>query len=136
MSSPLRCGRVAIVGRPNVGKSTLLNALLGEPIAITSPHPHTTREAVRGVLTVADTQYVFVDTPGLQVGVPPAGKARGRALGGAPGSRLGEWMNASARRAAREADAVVLVVDREPTRRSRPSCRRSARCSSSTRSTG
>jgi GTPase len=89
---------VAIVGRPNVGKSTLLNALLGEPIAITSPHPQTTREAVRGVLTVEDTQYVFVDTPGLH----------------APHTRLGEWMNETARSAARDADAVVLVVESEP----------------------
>lgn len=59
-----RSGRVALVGRPNVGKSTLLNALLGERIAITSPHPQTTRDAIRGVLTVGSFQYVFVDTPG------------------------------------------------------------------------
>ncbi len=97
-----RSGRVAIVGRPNVGKSTLLNALLGEPIAITSPHPQTTRDVVRGVLTVSsvageapDTQYVFVDTPGLHE----------------PRTRLGRWMNDVAREAAREADAVVLVVE-------------------------
>ncbi len=90
-----RAGRVAIVGRPNVGKSTLLNALLGEPIAITSPHPQTTRDAVRGVLTVGDTQLVFVDTPGLH-------EAR---------SRLGHRMNASARDEAREADVLVLVVE-------------------------
>jgi GTP-binding protein Era len=90
-----RAGRVAIVGRPNVGKSTLLNALLGEPIAITSLHPQTTRDTVRGVLTVADTQYVFVDTPGLH----------------APRTRLGHWMNEVARQAARDADALVLVVE-------------------------
>lgn len=127
MSSTSHCGRIAIVGRPNVGKSTLLNALLGEPIAITSPHPQTTRETVRGVLTVADTQYVFVDTPGLQIDAP-AGSPRRHAPGsagawskpgarahGAPRSRLGEWMNEAARQAAREADAVVLVVDGEPT---------------------
>ncbi len=92
-----RSGRVALVGRPNVGKSTLLNALLGEPLAITSPQPQTTRSTVRGVLTddARATQYVFVDTPGLH----------------APKTRLGERMNLLAREAAREADAVVLVVE-------------------------
>ncbi|MGH7269567.1 MAG: GTPase Era [Polyangiaceae bacterium] len=94
-SRPTRAGRVAIVGRPNVGKSTMLNALLGEPIAITSLHPQTTRESVRGVLTVEDTQYLFVDTPGVHE----------------PRTRLGRWMNDAAREAAREADAVVLVVE-------------------------
>src|SRR5579871_6701914 len=90
-----RSGRVALVGRPNVGKSTLLNALLGEPIAITSPHPQTTREAVRGVLTTGHLQLVFVDTPGVHV-------AR---------SRLGERMNEVARQSASEADALVLVME-------------------------
>jgi GTP-binding protein Era len=90
-----RSGRVALVGRPNVGKSTLLNALLGEAIAITSPHPQTTRDVVRGVLAVGDTQYVFVDTPGLHE----------------PRTRLGRWMNEVAREAAREADTVALVVE-------------------------
>jgi GTP-binding protein Era len=89
-----RSGTIAIVGRPNVGKSTLLNALLGEDIAITSHHAQTTRDIVRGVLTVADTQYVFIDTPGLHE----------------PRNRLGRWMNDVAREAAREADAVVLVL--------------------------
>jgi GTPase len=90
-----RAGRVALVGRPNVGKSTLLNALLGEPIAIISPHPQTTRENVRGILTVNDAQFVFVDTPGLH----------------APRTRLGRWMNEHAREAGREADVVVLVAE-------------------------
>jgi GTP-binding protein Era len=94
---PPRSGRVAIVGRPNVGKSTLLNALLGEPIAITSSHPQTTRSTVRGVLTdtTTGTQFVFVDTPGLHT----------------PRTRLGEHMNLLAREAAREADAIVVVVE-------------------------
>ncbi len=94
-SDSRRAGRIALVGRPNVGKSTLLNALLGEPIAITSLHPQTTRDTVRGVLTVGETQYVFVDTPGLH----------------APRTKLGHWMNETARQAAREADVVVLVVE-------------------------
>jgi GTP-binding protein Era len=92
---PTRSGRVALLGRPNVGKSTLLNTLLGEPIAITSQHPQTTRDAVRGVLTVGGTQYVFVDTPGLH----------------AAKTRLGHRMNDLARETARDADAVVLVVE-------------------------
>jgi GTP-binding protein Era len=90
-----RSGRIAIVGRPNVGKSTLLNALLGEPIAITSPLPQTTRDAIRGVLTVGPTQYVFVDTPGVH----------------AARTKLGERMNEAAREQARDADALVLVVE-------------------------
>ncbi len=92
---PPRAGRVALIGRPNVGKSTLLNTLLGEPIAIVSLHPQTTRDTVRGVLTVGDTQYVFVDTPGLHE----------------PRTRLGKWMNETARQAARDADVLVLLVE-------------------------
>src|SRR5271154_3819530 len=90
-----RAGRIALVGRPNVGKSTLLNALLGEPIAITSVHPQTTRDVVRGVLTRDDAQFVFLDTPGLH----------------SAKNKLGAWMNAAAREQAHEADAVVLVVE-------------------------
>jgi GTP-binding protein Era len=82
------------VGRPNVGKSTLLNALVGEPIAIISHHPQTTRDPVRGVVTQGGTQFVFVDTPGLHT-------AR---------TRLGNHMNQVARETARDADAVVFVV--------------------------
>jgi GTP-binding protein Era len=96
----MRAGRVALVGRPNVGKSTLLNSLLGERIAITSHHPQTTRGSVRGVLTRSDAQYVFVDTPGLHE----------------PRTQLGRRMNEAARRAMKEADVVVLIVEapREP----------------------
>jgi GTP-binding protein Era len=95
LSTCRRSGRVALVGRPNVGKSTLLNALLGEPLAITSPHPQTTRESVRGVMTIENAQFVFIDTPGIH----------------APRTRLGRWMNDVARQAAHDADVVVLVTE-------------------------
>ncbi len=60
-----RSGFAAIVGRPNVGKSTLLNSMVGAKVSITAATPHTTRGVVRGVLTEGDVQVVFVDTPGL-----------------------------------------------------------------------
>ena len=91
---------VAIIGRTNVGKSTLLNALVGERVSITSSKPQTTRERVLGVLTrsspPATTQFIFVDTPGLQ--------RRG-------GSLLAQRMNQSARAALGQVDVVVLVID-------------------------
>jgi GTP-binding protein Era len=95
-----RTGFVAIVGRPNVGKSTLLNALVGEKVSITSRKAQTTRHAVRGVLTRGtaphQTQFIFVDTPGLQ--------RRHR-------SELNRRMNESIRTALAEVDAVVLVIE-------------------------
>ena len=95
-----KTGMVAIIGRPNVGKSTLLNALVGERVSITSSKPQTTRERVLGVLTrgspPATTQFIFVDTPGLQ--------RRG-------GSLLAQRMNQSARAALGQVDVVVLVID-------------------------
>jgi len=60
-----RSGFVAVVGRPNVGKSTLVNSIVGAKVTITSPRPNTTRSQVRGVLNRSDAQVVFVDTPGI-----------------------------------------------------------------------
>jgi GTP-binding protein Era len=99
-SAPHRSGRVALIGRPNVGKSTLLNALLGEKIAITSHHPQTTRDRILGVIHREDAQIALVDTPGLH----------------AAKNKLGARMNAEAKDVAVSADVVVCVVDvgREP----------------------
>jgi GTP-binding protein Era len=95
-----RTGFVAIVGRPNVGKSTLLNALVGERVSITSRKPQTTRVRVLGVLTrgtaPATAQFIFIDTPGLQ--------RRSR-------SALTRRMNESIRAALAQADVIVLVID-------------------------
>ncbi|MCS6944720.1 MAG: GTPase Era [Sutterellaceae bacterium] len=95
-----RTGFIAIVGRPNVGKSTLLNALVGEHVSITARRPQTTRSRVLGVLTrgaaPAITQFIFVDTPGLQ--------QRTRTL-------LQRRMNETVRATLAEVDAVVMVID-------------------------
>ena len=91
-----RAGHVAIVGRPSVGKSTLLNALVGARISITSKRPQTTRHRITGILTRPDAQFVFVDTPGWQT--------RHR-------SRLNERLNRAVREALADVDAIVLVVD-------------------------
>jgi GTP-binding protein Era len=90
-----RSGFVALVGKPNVGKSTLLNALLGQKVAIVSPKPQTTRIPVRGILNRPDAQIIFVDTPGIHD----------------PRTKLGSFMVEQARRSIPDADVVCFVVD-------------------------
>lgn len=93
---PARCGFVAIVGRPNVGKSTLMNRLIGQKVSITSRKPQTTRHRITGVQTRPGVQFVFIDTPGFQ-------------------TRHGGALNASLNRTVKatlaEVDAVVFVVE-------------------------
>lgn len=93
--SKTRSSFVTIIGRPNVGKSTLLNALLGEKIAITSDRPQTTRTKIMGVLTLNETQIVFTDTPGML----------------APKNRLGHHMKRAILDAVSEVDMIILVVE-------------------------
>lgn len=90
-----RSGFVALVGKPNVGKSTLLNRLVGTKVAIVSDKPQTTRHRIVGVLTLDDAQLIFLDTPGIH----------------SPKHALGEYMVEAATEAAREADVVGMVVD-------------------------
>jgi len=88
-------GFVTLVGRPNVGKSTLLNQILGQKVTIVSDKPQTTRHRIQGVLNRPDVQAVFVDTPGLHK----------------PRSPLGERLNSTARSTIADVDAVVFVID-------------------------
>jgi GTP-binding protein Era len=90
-----RTAYIAIVGRPNVGKSTLLNTLLGEKIAIVSNKPQTTRNRILGILTEGNDQYVFLDTPGVFT----------------PRNALGEFMVRTADASVGDSDAVILMVD-------------------------
>ncbi len=94
--STLRCGFAAVVGRPNVGKSTLINALLKRKVSITSPKPQTTRHRILGVKTSGDAQIVFVDTPGINY-------AETRALN--------RYMNRAAHGAIEDVDVVIFVVE-------------------------
>lgn len=90
-----KSGFAAIVGRPNVGKSTLLNRLVGSKVAIMSDKPQTTRTRIRGILTEARGQIVFLDTPGIHQ----------------PKDRLGEMMMESTNESLREVDVILLVID-------------------------
>ncbi|MBO5203719.1 MAG: GTPase Era [Clostridia bacterium] len=90
-----RTGFIAIVGRPNVGKSTLMNSILGEKVAIVSNKPQTTRNRITGIYTKGEDQFVFLDTPGMHK----------------PQNSLGEFMVKAADTTMKDADAVVLVID-------------------------
>jgi GTP-binding protein Era len=90
-----RSGVVAVVGRPNVGKSTLINRLIGQKIAIVSPRPQTTRRQQLGIFTSDTAQVLFVDTPGLH----------------APQNKLGEFMVRNAEAAFRDADLILVLMD-------------------------
>lgn len=95
MQNEFRSGFVTIVGKPNVGKSTLMNALVGEKISIVTNRPQTTRNRIMGVLSKDNYQIVFLDTPGIHK----------------PRTKLGEFMNKSVNEAMRGMDALIVVVD-------------------------
>ncbi len=95
MSNEYRSGFVAVVGRPNVGKSTLVNAMLGQKLAIISDKPQTTRNKILAIRTTQNNQIVFVDTPGIH----------------SPRNKLGEYMVRAAKDSAMDADVVVFVTE-------------------------
>ncbi|MGL5514015.1 MAG: GTPase Era [Sporomusa sp.] len=90
-----KSGFVAVIGRPNVGKSTLMNSLIGQKVAIMSDKPQTTRNKIMGVLTQQDAQIIFIDTPGIHK----------------PKHKLGEYMLRAAEGSLREVDVILFVVD-------------------------
>jgi len=95
-SETKRCGYVAFIGRPNVGKSTLLNHLVGQKLCITSRKPQTTRHRVLGIKTTNDTQFIFVDTPGMHIDNKHA---------------MNRYMNQAAKTAIHDVDVVVFVIE-------------------------
>ncbi len=97
MADITKTAMIALTGRPNVGKSTLLNAIVGEKVAIVTPKPQTTRNRICGVRTRGATQFIFLDTPGLH-------KAR---------TRLGDYMVNVVRASIADVDAVAILVERE-----------------------
>ncbi|HSH57639.1 MAG TPA: GTPase Era [Halomonas sp.] len=94
------CGFVAIVGRPNVGKSTLMNRILGQKVSITSRRPQTTRHQVMGIKTEEEAQFIYVDTPGIHIQTRDRNKA------------INRFMNQAAVQALRDVDCVVFIIDR------------------------
>lgn len=98
--STSRCGYVAIVGRPNVGKSTLLNRILGQKLSITCRKPQTTRHQITGIRTEGEVQTIYVDTPGMHIAEGTRDKA------------INHYMNDAAKQALRDIDLAVFIIDR------------------------
>jgi GTP-binding protein Era len=98
--TPFRAGQVAVIGRPNVGKSTLVNALVGAKVSITSSRPQTTRHRLLGIATFPQGQLLLVDTPGIH-----------REQGKSSASAMHRWMNRAARGAVEGVDAAALVIE-------------------------
>lgn len=92
-----RCGYIAIVGRPNVGKSTLLNHILGQKLSITSRKPQTTRHKLLGIKTTEDTQFIYVDTPGLHQGQKKA---------------INRYMNRAVTTAIQDVDVILFMIEK------------------------
>ena len=93
--SVFKSGFVAVMGRPNVGKSTLMNAIIGQKVAAVSPRPQTTRQTQLGIITTDEVQIIFVDTPGLHN----------------PHHKLGKYMNQNAAEVLEDADIILFIVD-------------------------
>ena len=96
-TSGFKSGFISIIGRPNVGKSTFLNRVIGQKIAIMSDKPQTTRNKVQGVLTTNDTQFIFIDTPGIHK----------------PKNKLGDFMMNVAQNTFKEVDLILFMVNAE-----------------------
>lgn len=95
MTEPFRSGFIALIGRPNVGKSTLMNHLIGQKVAIMSDKPQTTRNRIHGVLTTENSQVIFLDTPGIHK----------------PHSQLGSYLVQTAKKTLQEVDLILFLVD-------------------------
>src|SRR5450432_332970 len=95
MKDPFKSGFVSLIGRPNAGKSTLLNALVGQKVSIVADKPQTTRTAIQGVMTAAESQVIFVDTPGIHQS----------------DSAINKRMMAAVRASLDERDLLIFVID-------------------------